>query len=247
MLSEMQDAEPASAFVVTPGTNFVPETYRVADYGGVLSACGAVSRRALISGTVASDPYPEPIEHCEICRWRRHCDQRRRADDHMSLVAGISKSQIGELERRGVDTMAALAALPVAAAVEARPRSRQKLRKNTRAGEDPGRGSNERCGSLRDLAAGRRLRFVAPSRSHRRATFSSISRAIRSSVTADWSFCLVISTWMTEGSAQYVGDWASIGRRKGGVRTLRRLRDRAPKGRIPICTSTISRPTSRRQ
>ena len=42
--------------------------------------------------------YPGPIEHCEVCRWREHCDEKRRADDHMSLVAGISKSQIGELE-----------------------------------------------------------------------------------------------------------------------------------------------------
>lgn len=34
-------------------------------------------------------------------------------DDHLSFVAGISKSQIGELERRGAATMAALAELPV--------------------------------------------------------------------------------------------------------------------------------------
>lgn len=51
--------------------------------------------------------YPEPIEHCDIFRWRQHCDERRLADDHMSLVAGISKSQIGELEKRGVATTAA--------------------------------------------------------------------------------------------------------------------------------------------
>ncbi|WP_208608597.1 hypothetical protein [Bradyrhizobium stylosanthis] len=31
----------------------------------------------------------------------------------MSLVAGISKSQMGELERNGVETMAALAAVPL--------------------------------------------------------------------------------------------------------------------------------------
>src|SRR5262249_42224628 len=54
-----------------------------------------------------------PIDHCDVCRWRRHCEEKRRADDHMSLVAGISKSQIGELERRGVDTMSALAAMPI--------------------------------------------------------------------------------------------------------------------------------------
>jgi predicted RecB family nuclease len=112
LLSETQKVEPISAFVVTPGTDFVPETYRVADYGAYYRHVRN-SLESSVSGTIASDSYPEPIEHCEICRWRRHCDQRRRADDHMSLTAGISKSQIGELERHGVETMAALAALPL--------------------------------------------------------------------------------------------------------------------------------------
>ncbi|RTM14600.1 MAG: TM0106 family RecB-like putative nuclease [Bradyrhizobiaceae bacterium] len=112
LLAETQKAEPTSAFVVTPGTNFVPETYRVADYGAYYRHVRS-SLESCVSGAIAGDSYPEPIEHCEICRWRRHCDETRRADDHMSLVAGISKSQIGELERRGVETMAALAVLPL--------------------------------------------------------------------------------------------------------------------------------------
>lgn len=112
LLSEIQQAEPTSALVVTPGTNFTPETYRIADYAAYYRHV----RRSLeeaVSGTLSGSVYPEPIDHCEICRWRRHCDERRRADDHMSLVAGISKSQMGELERNGVETMAALAALPL--------------------------------------------------------------------------------------------------------------------------------------
>ncbi|GAB9241370.1 TM0106 family RecB-like putative nuclease [Bradyrhizobium diazoefficiens] len=112
LLSEIQQAAPTSALVVTPGTNFTLETYRVADYAAYYRHV----RRSLeeaVSGTLLGSAYPEPIEHCEICRWRRHCDERRRADDHMSLVAGISKSQMGELERNGVETMAALAALPL--------------------------------------------------------------------------------------------------------------------------------------
>jgi uncharacterized protein len=32
MLSAMQGVEPTAAHVVTPGTNFEPETYRIADY-----------------------------------------------------------------------------------------------------------------------------------------------------------------------------------------------------------------------
>ncbi|WFU23650.1 TM0106 family RecB-like putative nuclease [Bradyrhizobium sp. CB1717] len=112
LLREMQGLEPESAYVVTPGTNYVPEQYRISDYAAYYRHVRASLERAVSDGETAS-AYPEPIGHCEICRWRRHCDEQRRADDHMSLVAGISKSQIGELERRGIDTTAALARMPI--------------------------------------------------------------------------------------------------------------------------------------
>jgi predicted RecB family nuclease len=112
MLSETQGTDPVSAHVVTPGTNYVPEEYRIADYAAYYRHVRKSLERAVVSLT-PSGAYPEPIEHCETCRWRRHCGERRRADDHMSLVAGISKSQIGELERRGIETMTALAELPL--------------------------------------------------------------------------------------------------------------------------------------
>ncbi|NPU11973.1 TM0106 family RecB-like putative nuclease [Bradyrhizobium sp. 83002] len=112
LLSKMQGCQPESALVVTPGNDFSPEEHRVADYAAYYRHVRASLERA-VSGGDAVAAYPEPIEHCEICRWRRQCDDRRRADDHMSLVAGISKSQIGELERRGVNTTTELAAVPL--------------------------------------------------------------------------------------------------------------------------------------
>jgi predicted RecB family nuclease len=112
LLSATQGFEPAFAYVVTPGTNYAPEAYRIADYAAYYRHVRTSLDRS-VAGTSIGDAYPEPIEHCEICRWRRHCDDRRRSDDHMSLVAGISKSQIGELERHGVTSTATLAALPL--------------------------------------------------------------------------------------------------------------------------------------
>lgn len=112
LLSETQGVQPAAAFVVTPGTNYMPETYRIADYAAYYRHVRTSLERS-VSRAGVGDAYPEPIEHCEICRWRRHCDERRRSDDHMSLVAGISKSQIGELKRHDVTSTAALAELPL--------------------------------------------------------------------------------------------------------------------------------------
>lgn len=39
------------------------------------------------------------------------CEKRRRDDDHLCLVAGISKVQINELKQRGIRTMKALSGI----------------------------------------------------------------------------------------------------------------------------------------
>jgi uncharacterized protein len=64
--------------------------------------------------------YPEPVEHCDVCRWAAECVTRRRTDDHLSLVAGISARQRRALELRGVGTLESLGdlALPMDPALE---------------------------------------------------------------------------------------------------------------------------------
>ena len=50
-----------------------------------------------------ANTYPDPVEHCGICRWWAVCRDRRRADDDLSLVAGISARQRRGLKERPVD------------------------------------------------------------------------------------------------------------------------------------------------
>jgi len=57
--------------------------------------------------------YPEPVEHCNICKWFKECDARRRADDHLSLVADIRRQQRDQFEEWGAGTMAKLAAVSI--------------------------------------------------------------------------------------------------------------------------------------
>ena len=61
------------------------------------------------------DTYPEPVDHCDVCRWAAECSAQRRADDHLSLVAGISGRQRRALGERGVTTLEGLGdlALPM--------------------------------------------------------------------------------------------------------------------------------------
>ncbi len=57
--------------------------------------------------------YPDPVEHCTVCRWSPACRLRRRADDDLSLVAGIAARQRRALKERDVPTRRGLAGLPL--------------------------------------------------------------------------------------------------------------------------------------
>lgn len=54
--------------------------------------------------------YPDPVTHCALCRWAEVCDDRRRADDHLCLVAGMRRDQAGKFADLGVGTVEELAA-----------------------------------------------------------------------------------------------------------------------------------------
>ena len=120
LLEELQEVVPELMHVISPGSDFEPESFRVHDY---LAYHRLVKDRLQNSVSLSSDPprtYPEPVDHCHICDWWSKCDNERRAADHLSFVAGISKSQIKELATRNVTTMKALAEAQVP--LEPRPR-----------------------------------------------------------------------------------------------------------------------------
>ena len=54
---------------------------------------------------------PDPVEHCDICRWNPVCRDTRRKTDDLSLVASISTLQRRLLRERGITTRTALSKL----------------------------------------------------------------------------------------------------------------------------------------
>jgi uncharacterized protein len=58
----------------------------------------------------ATDTYPEPAEQCAVCRWQSACVARRRADDDLSLVAGMTSRQRKGLKTAGIATRRGFAA-----------------------------------------------------------------------------------------------------------------------------------------
>jgi predicted RecB family nuclease len=111
LLASAQGRLPEQMHVVVPGSGFVPVSYRTAEYAAYYRHVRSALEQSLQQTNAAS--YPNPKDHCDICRWRNECDARRRRDDHLCLVAGISASQMTELMRHGVSTLSDLAALPL--------------------------------------------------------------------------------------------------------------------------------------
>lgn len=115
MLGLVQKVRPERFWVVTPNRIAPQEEFRLDDFAAYFrlvrsQMLGIVD---LSHDEVAATYYPEPVEHCPICRWERGCATKRREDDHLSLVAGISRVQRRELESRDIRTLAQLAVHPL--------------------------------------------------------------------------------------------------------------------------------------
>ncbi|HTV73272.1 MAG TPA: TM0106 family RecB-like putative nuclease [Candidatus Acidoferrales bacterium] len=91
------------------------ESFRCTDY---MAYYRSAKDRFVSAMHYAAPTYPEPVEHCARCGWDEVCRARRRADDHLSLVAHILRSQMTKLAGAGITTLTALAQ----ASDDARPR-----------------------------------------------------------------------------------------------------------------------------
>ena len=114
MLARLQGTVPQLMHVVLGDGR--EEAFRVADYAHYFERL-KVRFLARVADAAAAKTYPWPCEHCDLCRWRDICDARWTADDHLSLVANILKTHIRKLNDFGVNTLEALARLPLDAKV----------------------------------------------------------------------------------------------------------------------------------
>jgi predicted RecB family nuclease len=112
LVASVQGIMPEFAYVVAPWSDYEPQRFRTNDYAAYYRHVKGSLNQAL-TGASNSKDYPDPKEHCDICRWRLRCDARRRHDDHLCLVAGITKAHINVLNRQNVLTTANLAAMPL--------------------------------------------------------------------------------------------------------------------------------------
>ena len=112
-LTRVQGVAPEHMHVITGDGEQHP--FLVADYAAYYRTI-KTRYEELVAGPVLAT-YPDPVDHCGVCRWVDECKGRRRADDHLSLVSGMRRDQSHKLVGVGIGTRAALAAAPVGTTV----------------------------------------------------------------------------------------------------------------------------------
>jgi uncharacterized protein len=137
-LAQLQGLEPELVHVVTGDGE--THAHRLADYAAFYRSVKDRFESAVFGDGAgpARDPaaaatYPDPVEHCRVCTWFPACMDRRRADDHLSLVAGMSRAATERLVEAGVPTLEALGGLPPDRPVpDLGPRTLERLREQAR-------------------------------------------------------------------------------------------------------------------
>jgi uncharacterized protein len=109
LLSQIQGVVPDYMRVVLGG-GAKPEEFFVQRY---LAFFRKIKRDFVAAQQAQGETYPDPVEHCRICDWSTVCDAQWRKDDHLSLVANISRNQRLALIAYGTESVAGLARLPV--------------------------------------------------------------------------------------------------------------------------------------
>ncbi len=116
-LEPIQGVRPEWLHVALGGSARTVERLRVDDYMAYYRSARDRFLATMADETPPTYPpertYPDPVEHCDVCRWAAECVARRRADDHLSLVAGISANQRRALKEHGVATLESLGELPM--------------------------------------------------------------------------------------------------------------------------------------
>ncbi len=185
LLAEIQGCDPGRAHVILgDGTREAIELGRFA----------ALHRHVARSlETMARSPrlptYPEPVAHCAICSLAWECVQRRRADDHLSLVAGASRTRRERLIDLGILTVEALAEADV--------------------DTDAGRLSAESFDLLRNQAALQVASRTSGAPTHRHLTPARTAgyAALPAASPSDLFFDLEGDPYVGDGGIEYLWGW----------------------------------------
>ena len=111
MVGRLQGREPEQMHLALGGVQRETVSFRVVDYAAYQRSVARELELELAAsdGSFPLSTKPEPVEHCDVCRWKLNCRAEWRADDDLSLVANITSKQRRALLNAGIATRTGLA------------------------------------------------------------------------------------------------------------------------------------------
>ena len=113
LLGGVQGTVPAKMWLALGGSAAQKIPFRLDDYSAYYRVIVRDFEQFLVNSEPSYPPItrPDPVEHCDVCRWSEVCQKARRESDDLSLVAGITSRQRRALRERGIATRTALGSL----------------------------------------------------------------------------------------------------------------------------------------
>jgi uncharacterized protein len=109
-VERIQGVRPENVYVVTGGAEIAEHRFRTAEMMAYYRHAKAQFESVLATELDLEATYPDPVEHCAVCRWSwAECQPTWRRDDALPLVAAITRSQRKELVALSVATRGGLA------------------------------------------------------------------------------------------------------------------------------------------
>jgi predicted RecB family nuclease len=102
-IARIQERFPGAMHVVTGVGE--RESFRPDDF---IAYYRRLRRRFVDVVADGSVTYPYPVEHCGLCDFLSRCQHQWEDDDHLTLVAGVSRLQVERLTGAGITTLEAL-------------------------------------------------------------------------------------------------------------------------------------------
>ena len=126
LLTRLQGVPPETVYVVTGDGQEHP--HRLSDYAAYFRYARGRFEDRVLGGSGALQTYPDPVDHCRVCAWYPTCIDRRRKDDHPSIVAGMRRVDTERFMSADVRTLTEIAQLPAEVVVpDIGPHARRRL------------------------------------------------------------------------------------------------------------------------
>jgi uncharacterized protein len=134
-IARIQQVVPQKVAVVTGGASPEVHQFRTAEMMAFYRRATGRFEAELATELDRGRTYPDPVEHCAVCKWFYvQCRQAWRDDDALPIVAGITRTQRKDLAALGITTRAGLAGATVETRFE---RVRQQASIQVRTGTNP--------------------------------------------------------------------------------------------------------------